>query len=52
MADRIQSGGSMSEEDAEFLKECELRDSPFADLELNLWRPVDVSNPSPILNRK
>jgi 1,4-alpha-glucan branching enzyme len=52
MADRIQSGGSMSGEDAEFLKECEQRDSPFADLDLNLWRTIDVSNPSPILNRK
>ena len=52
MADRIQTGGSLSDAEAEFLKECEQRDSPFADLELNLWRPVDVSTSVTILNRK
>ncbi len=37
LAERLLSGGSMTEPEREFLTECQQKDAPFADLDLSLW---------------
>jgi 1,4-alpha-glucan branching enzyme len=38
IADRVHSGATMTAEEEEFLRDCQLKDAPFQDLELSLWR--------------
>ncbi|HEY0868023.1 MAG TPA: 1,4-alpha-glucan branching protein domain-containing protein [Fimbriimonas sp.] len=40
IADRIHLGGSMTAEEVAFLRDCQLKDAPFQDLDLSLWRPI------------
>lgn len=39
IADRVHLGSAMRPEDVEFLKDCQLKDAPFPDLDLSLWVP-------------
>lgn len=52
IADRVHGGGTMTAEELIFLEDCQLKDAPFADLDVNLWKPIDVSQSSPILEKK
>jgi len=40
LADRLHLGSKMSAGDTAFLRECQQRDAPFADLDLSLWAAV------------
>lgn len=37
LADRIHHGGTMKPADIAFLKDCQLKDAPFQDLDLSMW---------------
>ena len=37
MADRVHVGASMTPEEEAFLSDCQLKDAPFQQLDLNLW---------------
>ena len=37
IAERVHSGGVITEPEEEFLKDCQLKDAPFQDLDLSLW---------------
>jgi len=52
IAERLATGGSMTEAEQTFYDDCRQKDAPFPNLDLNLWAPVDVSQPSPIFTRK
>jgi len=52
LADRLHTGGKMTAEESAFLADCQQKDAAFADLHLNLWAEVDVSQPGPILSKK
>jgi 1,4-alpha-glucan branching enzyme len=41
MAERAHGGGRLTKPETEFLEDCELKDAPFAKLDLNLWRPIE-----------
>lgn len=36
-AERVHGGGELTEKEKEFLKECQEKDAPFADLDISLW---------------
>jgi len=38
IADRVHTGAKMTVDDAAFLRECQQKDAPFPDLDLNLWQ--------------
>jgi 1,4-alpha-glucan branching enzyme len=38
MAERVHFGGQLDPDEREFLSECRLKDAPFPDLKLDLWR--------------
>lgn len=38
IADRVQLGAKMSPDEQAFLRECQQKDAPFADLDLTLWQ--------------
>jgi len=40
LAERIHEGGTLNEEDQRFLDDCREKDNPFAELDLNLWKPL------------
>ena len=37
IADRVHVGAALTEEEQEFLEDCELKDSPFQDLDVSIW---------------
>jgi 1,4-alpha-glucan branching enzyme len=39
LADSVHLGGTLNAEDEEFLRECQVKDAPFAELDLNMWVP-------------
>ena len=46
MADRIHTGSKMTPADSAYLRECQVRDAPFADLDLSLWLPSPTPDTS------
>ena len=40
IADRIHTGSAMTPDEAVYLKECQLKDAPFQNLDLSLWKAV------------
>jgi 1,4-alpha-glucan branching enzyme len=44
IADRLHTGGKMTADEEAFLLDCKQKDAPFADLDLNLWAPSDVTS--------
>jgi len=40
IADRLHTGSAMTVDEKAFLKECQLKDAPFQDLDLSLWKAV------------
>ena len=50
IAERVHGGGSMTSNEETFLADCRQKDAAFADLDVNLWAPIDVSKPSPVLS--
>lgn len=43
LADRVHAGGSLNAADKAFLRECQEKDNPFADLKLDYWIPAPES---------
>lgn len=41
IADRLHVGGTMTEDEVEFLRDCQQKDAPFQELELSLWRSIE-----------
>jgi len=39
IADRVHTGGKMSADEETFLRECQVKDAPFQELDLSLWLP-------------
>lgn len=37
IAEKVHLGGEMTEEEREFLKDCQIKDAPFQDLDVSLW---------------
>lgn len=46
LADQVHGGTPMTEEDAEFLADCQAKDAPFADLDIRMWAKVE--HPLPV----
>lgn len=44
LADRVHTGSALTSGEATFLKECQLKDAPFQDLDLSLWKPTPAVN--------
>jgi len=42
ISDSLHKGGKMTADDKEFLKDCQEKDAPFADLDLSFWKPTPV----------
>ena len=40
IADKVHAGGKLAGVDLEFLEECEAKDAPFQELDLNLWKTI------------
>src|SRR5579872_1290458 len=40
LADRVHAGGKVTASDEAFLEECEAKDAPFKELDLNLWKTI------------
>ncbi|MBC8066225.1 MAG: DUF1957 domain-containing protein, partial [Chlorobia bacterium] len=52
IADRVHLGSAMAPEEEVFLADCQLKDAPFSDLDVNVWKPRDVSTPGPVLKKQ
>ncbi|MBS1707392.1 MAG: DUF1957 domain-containing protein [Armatimonadetes bacterium] len=46
IAEKVHSGGAMVSEEAAFLKDCQLKDAPFPELDLSYWATLDHPLPS------
>lgn len=42
MAERVAQGATLTEQENEFLRECQEKDAPFPDLDLSLWASTQV----------
>lgn len=42
LADRVHTGGKLTEEDKTFLEDCQQKDAPFPDLKLDYWQSVSA----------
>ena len=40
LAERVHDGGTLTEQESVFVQECMEKDKPFANLDLDLWRPL------------
>jgi len=43
IADRVHTGSVLTVDEAAFLKECQLKDAPFQDLDLSLWKAIPAT---------